>query len=294
MKTIHWISLLLLAAISGSSFIFTRAIAPVLGPTVTADLRVLLGGGTLLIYAAAIRFDPDWKRNWKLYAVIGLINSGIPFFLYSFAALYIPASYSAIVNSSAPLFGALFSALWLNDRLTLNKLFGLALGMTGVALISYSGSNANLSPMFGYAIAACIGAAMCYALSGIVIKRFAKGIKPLAIAGCTQFAAGILMLPFWGAQPVTGMVTTSVILNLAALAVVCSAVAYLIYFWLIGEIGPTRTLTVTFLTPFYAMLWGAVFLGEAVTPLMLAGCVAIVCATMLVNRAPAAPQIKTA
>jgi drug/metabolite transporter (DMT)-like permease len=283
MKLIHWLSLILLACISGSSFIFTRTVAPVLGPIVTADFRILIAGFALILYAAAIGFDMKWREHWKLYVWMGIINSGIPFLLYSFAALYIPASYLATVNASAPLFGAVFSAIWLSDKLTMPKFFGLLLGMAGVGMITYAGTTQEISPMFGTAIAACILAAMCYAFSGILIKRHAQNIKPLAIAAGSQFAAGLAMLPLCIAQPPIKPIETSVMFELLALALLCSAIAYLIYFWLIREIGPTRTLTVTFLSPFFAMLIAYLFLNEPVTAQMLQGAALIIAATVLVN-----------
>src|SRR4051812_46511100 len=111
MKTSDLTRLLLLAALWGGSFIFMRVLAPVLGPLVTADSRLIVAGLALLAYFRTIGFDPDWRRFWKHYLVIGIVNSALPFTCYSYAAQYIPASYSVILNSSAPLFGAIFSAL---------------------------------------------------------------------------------------------------------------------------------------------------------------------------------------
>ena len=284
MKKIHWLSLIILASISGSSFIFTKTLAPILGAIGTADLRVLIAGTTLMLYSIVIKFDLEWRHHLKLYAWIGLINSGVPFFLYSFSALYLPASYLAIINSTSPLFGGIFAALWLKEKLTPLKVIGLLFGVLGVSFISYSRSSSNVSSMFVIAIAACLLAAMCYALSGILIKKHAKNIKPLALAACSQFAAGVLMLPFFFMSPPTGSITLSVALNMAALALVCSAIAYLIYFKLMVEVGPTKTLTVTFLSPFFAMLASYFFLNETITIQMLIGAVIIICATITVNR----------
>lgn len=286
MKPINWIMLIILASISGSSFIFTKALAPILGPIVTTDLRILIAGAALVIYASIVGFNLEWKKNWKLYIIIGIINSGLPFLLYSYAALYVPSVYMAIVNSSAPLFGALFSAIWLFERLTLTKTFGLMLGMAGVGMISYSGVVDNVSDMFGLGIAASIIAAMCYALSGIYIKRFAKEVKPLALASGSQLSAGIVMIPFCAIDPISisvGEITSLIIFNLLSLALLCSAIAYLLYFHLINEVGPTKTLTVTFLSPFFTMLLGTIFLGEIITPQMVAGCATIIFATVLIN-----------
>src|SRR5512147_1158843 len=113
-----------------------RVLSPVLGAAATADLRLLIAGIIMLVYFAAIKFDCNWAQNWKHFIIIGVVNSSIPFFLYAFAALHIPASYSVIFNSTSPLFGAVFSAIWLNDRLTGRKVAGLLSGAAGVVLVS--------------------------------------------------------------------------------------------------------------------------------------------------------------
>lgn len=285
MKPIHWISLIVLATISGSSFIFTRALVPVLGAIGTADLRLLLAGLSLLVYAILVRFDMQWSQNWRLYLGIGLFNSALPFLLYSFAALDLPAAYLAVINASSPLFGALFASIWLSERLTPSKLTGLTMGMIGVSLVSYNGAlGGGLSAKAILSVCACIAAAACYALSGVYIKKKAKHIRPLALATCSQLSVGLLMIPLIGLEVPPGPITLSAVLQLLALALLCSAVAYLIYFRLMSEVGPTRTLTVTFLSPMAAMVVARIFLGEVINTQMVLGMVIIVGATMLVNR----------
>lgn len=295
MKPIHWISLVVLATISGSSFILTRALAPVLGAIGTADLRLLLAGMALMVYAALVRFDLQWRENWGLYLTIGIVNSGLPFLLYSYAALELPAAYLAIINASSPLFGALFSAIWLGDRLTSHKLFGLLIGMVGVGLVSYNGgADQGWGASVATSVLACVGAAACYALSGVFIKKKAKHIKPLALAACSQLAVGVLMAPLMGLEAPPGPFAWTAALQLLTLALLCSAVAYLIYFRLMAEIGPTRTLTVTFLSPIAAMVVARVFLGEAIHMQMVLGMGTIVAATMMVNRITAIPVAQPA
>jgi drug/metabolite transporter (DMT)-like permease len=289
MKAKHWLILFTLAGISGSSFIFTRQIAPVFGPIGTADLRILIAGAALLLYILAVRGQVGWKNNWLLYAVIGVLNSGLPFLFVSFAAVTLPASYLAILNASAPVFGGLFSAIWLGERLTAFKIGGMVLGMLGVGLLTYSGGTSTEVPHFTVSVLASLAAAVCYALSGIFIKRRAKHIKPLAMAACSQFSAGLLMLPFYATSSTPGHVSTMVVIDLLAVALLCSAVAYLLYFKLIAEVGPTKTLTVTFLSPMFAMAAAYLALGETITVQMCAGAVVIVLATLAVNR-PSAPR----
>ena len=283
MKPADIFRLILLAAIWGGSFIFMRVLAPVLGPVITADLRVLIAGVTLIIYFKIIKFDLQWKLNWVHYLIIGLINSGIPFLLYSFAALHIPASYSVILNSTAPLFGAIFSAIWLSDKLTVRKILGLILGATGVAFVSKVGS-ATTGEFFGLSILACLAAAICYGLAGVYIKRFAKTAKPKGIAGASQLLAGIAIMPFIFFSPLRGEITTSVVFNVLGLSLVCSAIAYLIYYKLIADVGVTKALTVTFLMPAFGVLWGVIFLSEVITMPIMIGCALIIAGTVVVIR----------
>jgi drug/metabolite transporter (DMT)-like permease len=263
--------LVVLSAIWGASFIFIRVVAPVLGPVLTVTTRVLLGGAVLIAYCRLAGVDAGLSRHWRQYAVIGVANSTLPFLLYAFAALHLPASYSVILNAMTPLFTALLAVPLLGERLTAAKIAGLAAGIAGVALVSGAGPVvADLG--FGLAVAACLGATICYAGSSIYMKKYATGAKPLAIAGWSQIFAALALAPFVPFAPPTGLVTPLVAANVLALAVVCSSVAYVLYYRLIADIGPTRALTIAFLMPVFGMLWGALFLDETITLAMIAGC----------------------
>ena len=285
MKPIDLVRLVVLAAIWGASFIFIRALAPVLGPVLTATSRVVVGGLALVAYFRVVGFDAGVRRHWRAYLVVGFVNSTVPFLLYAFAALYLPASYSVILNSATPLFAALLSALWLDERLTALRLAGLAAGAAGVALVTGAGP-VTPDAMFAVAVAACLGAALCYALAGMYIKLHASAVPPMGIAGWSQVFAGALMLPLVPFAPVRGEVTAVVIGNALGLALLCSAVAYVLYYRLMADVGPTRTMTVAFLMPLFGMLWSVLFLAEAITGPMLAGCALIIGGTILVVRHP--------
>ena len=275
--------LILLAAIWGSSFIFMRVLAPVLGAITTADSRLLIAGVAMLGYFAVIRFDLAWRENWKQYAIIGVVNSSIPFSLYAFAAQHIPASYSVIFNSTSPLFGAVFSAIWLNDKLTLRKIAGLISGAVGVALVSKVG-GAQVDAMFGWSLAACLAAPMCYGLAGIYTKKKASKIKPMAISGGSQIMAGLALLPLALLFPPTGEINSRIVIYTIILAVLCGSIAYVLYYRLVSDVGPTKALSVTFLMPAFGMLWGVIFLHESVTLPMIAGCLMIIAGTVLIAR----------
>jgi drug/metabolite transporter (DMT)-like permease len=262
-------------------------LVPALGPVVTASARVLIAGAALLAYCRATGFDTELRAHWREYLVIGIVNSAIPFVLFAFAALYIPASYSAILNAAAPLFGALLAPVFLGERLTTRKLAGLAAGIGVVVLVSNAGPLAA-EPQFGAAVAACLVAALCYAAAGIHMKRRAGGTAPLAVAAWSQLFAGLALLPLAPLVPPAGEITPAIVAHMLALALLCSAVAYLLHYRLIADVGPSRALTVTFLIPVFGMLWGALFLGEAISSPMLAGCALIVGGTAMVLRPPAA------
>ncbi len=271
-----------LSAIWGSSFMFMRYLSPLIGPVATADMRMLLAGIFLAVFFAVTGFKAEWRKNGKHFLVIGIVNSGAPFLLFSFAALFLPASIEVIFNSLSPMFGAVFSAIWLGDRLTTRKVTGLVFGLAGV--ISVSGlENLASSGTTILAVAACFLAAACYGLAGVYIKKRAQAVKPMAIAGGSQLFAGVLLLPLIAAFPPRNPVTHQVAAVVAVFALLCSAVAYLIYFRLISRVGPTRALTVTFLMPVFGMLWGFLFLDERVTWTMIIGALVILAGTFLVT-----------
>lgn len=278
------IELLSLAAIWGASFIFMRILAPVLGPIVTANLRLLIAAAALLGYFAIVRWDVDWRLYWKEYLIIGAVNSALPFTLFAFAALHTPASYSAILNATAPLFGAIFSVWWLNDTFTLRKSMGLALGAIGVVLISRIEGGPVWSLTAVAAIIACLMATVCYALASIYVKKFASQANPTRIAAASQLLAGLLLLPLTPLALPSGPITSTIVFSILGLALLCSAVAYVLYYRLIAQVGPSKALTVTFLIPAFGMLWSKLFLDEAITFTMLGACLLIVAGTWLVVR----------
>ena len=278
MKPGDLLRLLILGAIWGSSYIFIRILAPAIGPMMTVETRLVIGGAALILYLRAIKLPVEWSRHWKHYLAVGAINSAVPFLLYAFAALYIPASYSVILNSSAPLFGAIFAALWLGERLTSRKILGLVIGAAGVALVARAGP-VTITPAITLAIVACLLAAACYALAGVYVKKVAAQVEPLAIAGGSHISAALLLLAptVFGYQEIA--LTPRIAGSVLALALLCSAIAYLFYFRLLADVGPTKALTVTFLMPAFGMVWGAVFLHETITGPMIAGCALILAGT---------------
>ncbi len=276
--------LVLLAAIWGGSFIFMRIAAPVLGPLWTATFRVGIAGVALGLFLLARGVTLDWARQWRHYLVLGFINTALPFSLYSFAALHIPASYSVILNATSPLFGAVFSLIWLQEAFTLRKGFGLFLGTAGVAGV-VNLDTVRMDVRFTLSAIACLTAASCYALGAVYLKKKASHLESRAVSAASLLCAGGLLLPLTPLAPMRASPTWIVVGAILGLSLVCSALAYLIYYRLIGRIGPTRALTVTFLMPVFGVLWGFLFLGETITWPMVAGTLSILLALRLVRTA---------
>ena len=282
-----YFELLALSAIWGGAFIYTRVLAPNIGIFVTTEWRLLLGGAGLGVWMLFTHFDASWRVYWKRYLALGLINTAIPFSLFSFAALTLPGSYSAIINSMSPLWAALFAALWLGDKLTPHKLAGLVLGMLGVAMIT-RGGPVPLNAQTLTAIGACVAATVCYGLGGVYIKLNLQQAKPAAIAGGSQLLAGLLCAPALFTGPSTAVYSPMVLLHITVIGLACGSVAYLLYYRLMTLAGPVKALSVTMLIPLFGMLWGHVFLDEVITTGMLIGCVTVVAGLALLFSGQAA------
>ncbi len=285
MKLKDLLLLILLAAIWGGSFILMRILAPAIGPVGTAFSRLFIAGVFFIVYYRIIGQSLHFKRDWKIIALIGVVNSAVPFLLFAIAALHIPAALSSIINSTSPMFGLIFTVLLLNDRLTVRRIAGILLGIIGVAIIS--GSGALPATAQGYlAILACLLAATCYGLGSTLVKKYAAHIEPVVMAGLSQFFASLSLLPIAVLQRVDYQINGKVIVALLILAIICSGLAYLIYYSLVRRIGPTKTLTVTFLIPIFGMLWGFIILGEAIYPVMIFGMLFVFVGTFLVLYQP--------
>jgi drug/metabolite transporter (DMT)-like permease len=284
MKPADYARLVALAAIWGAAFIFMRVAAPVLGPVWTAELRVLLGGLALLAWLRAIGFDAGLRAHWRFYLLMGAVGIAAPFVLYSFAAMHAPAGLLSITNSTSPIFGLAWAALFGDERVTARKATGLLLGVAGVALIGQPSGTMG-DPLFGWALAAALGACCFYGVVGVLIKRFAKGATPRGMAAGNQLAAAVVLLPLLPLLPPLTAPTPLVIANLLGLALLASGVAFVLYFRLIADVGATRALTVTYLIPLFGIFWGWLFLGEALPAAALAGGVLILAGTILVTRA---------
>ena len=261
-----------------------RVAVPALGPVPLAYVRVSLAAIALLALAVAQRRVPPFRTRWREFAVIGVVNSALPFSLFCYAEQYINASTGALLNATSPFFAALAAAVWLAEPLTVKRIGGMALGLAGVVVLVGWHPEAMTHDMM-LAVAACLVAAICYALAGVYTKLKLTGVPSFAIACASQVGAAVALMPALPFTTVPGPLTPLVLANVAALAFASTALAYLIYFKLIADAGPQRALTVTFLIPLFGVLWGALFLDEPLTLNLLAGGALVVAGTIVTVRA---------
>jgi drug/metabolite transporter (DMT)-like permease len=275
------VRLLALSAIWGASFLFMRMGAPVLGPTLLIGCRVFLAALFLAVVGVALRKPLDVRRNALHYLVLGLFNSALPFLLFAFAARTLSASLLSILNATAPIWGAAIGALWTRTALPARALPGLALGVAGVALL-VGFDPSTLRAGAPLAIALALAASLSYGIA-TNYARSARKVEPFANAHGSMWAATLLIAPALPFAPPASMPDFTIALAVLALGVVCSGVAYLLYFRLIADIGAASALTVTFLVPVFGVLWGHVILGEPLGWHTLAGAAIVIAGTALVT-----------
>lgn len=284
MKRSDLLELVSLAALWGASFLFMRMGAAEFGPVALSFVRVV-GASMLLLPLLAYKGQAAALRaHWRPLLVVGLTNSALPFLGFSYAALSITAGLSAVFNAATPLFGAVIAWLWLNDKLTPSRIVGLLIGFGGVLWLVWD--KASFRPgsgSSGLAVLACLGSAVLYGFSASFTKRHLTGVPPMAVAAGSQLSAGLfLAVPAWLWWPEHAPSAHSWLFALV-LAVACTGLAYLLFFRLIANVGPANAISVTFLIPVFAVIWGWLFLGEGVSTVMAIGCAVIVAGTSLVT-----------
>ncbi len=281
----YWVlDFLLLSAIWGASFLFTRHAVVEFGTWATAALRVGIAAAVLLPILVW-RGQLNWLRSHgRQLLVLGLFSSAIPFACFAFALLSISTGLSSILNATTPLSGALIAWIWLKDRPDWLRALGLAIGFAGVVLLA--SGKASFKPdatgvVTGWAVLACLLATLCYGISASYARRHLVGVPPLVMTAGSQGAATVFLVgpALWAWPEATpGWQAWGAI---AVVGVLCTAVAYLLYFRLIDRRGPTSGLTVTFVVPVFALFYGWALLDETVTAWMIACCAIIAAGTAL-------------
>ena len=296
---IWMLDFILLAATWGASFMFTRLALLDFGAIPSAGMRVLIGAAVLLPILSRTGQLPDLARHWRKTFFVGLLNSAIPFVCFAYALLHITTGLSAIMNATVPLFGAVVAWVWLKDRPSGSRLLGLGLGFVGVALLASGKSGFQVSTPgithtaqdSTWAVLACLLACLLYGIAASFTKRHIVGVPALVTAAGSQCGASLALavptLWLWPAQNPSLQAWLAILVS----GVVCTGLAYVMYFRLIAALGPSKAMTVTFLIPVFAVFFGVVFLGETVTLWMLACALVVLCGTALSTGLVALPSV---
>jgi drug/metabolite transporter (DMT)-like permease len=275
------LQIIAMAAVWGGSFLFLRIATPDFGPVPLIAIRVAVSALFLL---PVLLLRPAWRSEFRQNAgklfLLGLINAAIPFPLFAYSTLFVTAGFASIINATAPLFAALVAGVWLRDRITIGGFLGLIVGFGGVVLLV--GGLPDARPGALLAISGSLFAAFLYGVSASFVKRHLAGVNAwVTTIGSFGFAA-LMLAPLaaltWPAVPPSVASWTAVLL----LAVVCTAIPNIYYFRLVLRVGPAKAMSVAFLIPVFGILWGALVLGEKVTPAMLGGGAVVLLGTALV------------
>jgi len=276
MNRSDWLTLVVLALIWGAAFLFISVAVHEVAPLTYVWLR-------LTIAAVAMWLFLWWRgesaglprRVWGSILVLALFNNAIPFVLFGWGQTHIASGLAAILNATTPIWGVVVAHLFTHDeKLSGRKLAGVSLGFAGVtvmigpALLGSLGNNV-------FAQLACVTAALCYAFAGVWARRYrGMGLSPISVTTGQLTAGALVMLPAaliidrpW----LDAMPSLKAIGAIAALAVVCSAFAYILYFRLIDRAGATNALLVTLLVPPVAIFLGSLVLHEVIEPRDFAG-----------------------
>ena len=288
-RTLHWREwvpeFVLLALLWGSSFLFMREGAYEFGPFPTAWVRITLAALMLTPILLWRQQIPVLHAHWRPTLSSGLLNSGIPFACYAYALMHISTGLSSILNATTPLFGALIAWAWLGDKLNATRALGLALGFTGVVLLASDvpGGISFKEGGSGLAVVACLLATFCYGIAGSFTKRYLQNVPSLVTTTGSLWGASLgLAIPALLSWP-SDMPSLHAWAALGIAGLLCTALAYVLYFRLMTRTGPARAMTVTYLIPVFANVLGVIFLDEVVTHWMMGCAVVIVAGTALAS-----------
>ena len=255
------LELVVLAAIWGASFLFMRVAAPQFGAAALVEVRLALGAVILLpfLWRARALFP---ARRWPLLALVGAINSAVPFVLFAWAAQRAPAGIGAICNAMAVLFTALVAVAFFGEKISARRGVGLLAGFAGVVVLA---SSKTAGADVGAAVAAGTFASFLYGIGANMVRKYLTGVTPAAVAAATLSCAALLTLPFALADWPTGPISPTAWTSAALLGVMCTGIAFVMYYRLIARIGAARSVTVTYLVPLFGVLWAWSLLGEPLT-----------------------------
>lgn len=265
-----WFLLILLAALWGGSFIFIRIAAPVMGSMVLMGFRMVVATAVMVAYAIGTKTKIDFRTRWKEYLALGALNNAIPFVLIANSVIDLNASISAIINATTPLFTALAATIWLREPFGSRRAAGVFAGIAGVVIL-VGFSPIPLTARSVWAASQSLLAALAYGLGAVYSRSRFQNQAPTTTSVGQFIGSTLVLVPFSAAGIAQAEFSLAAILAALTLACVGTSFAYLLYFRLINTTGPTATTSVTFLVPFFSILWGVLFLNEPLNLGMFAG-----------------------
>ena len=279
-----------LAVVWGASFYLIKIALTDVSPASIVVGRLTFSILTLVVVALARpSFVAGWRHFWRVGVFVGLVNNALPYILITWGETRIASGIASILNATTPLFTVIMANWWAGsgyERLTLRRALGVICGFIGVGvLVGPTALQLTGNTGISYALgeAAVLIAALSYGVGTLLSRRYA-GASLLVPSLTSQVAALALMTPvalLW--SPPTHVPSPQSIAAIAVLGVLGTALAYLLYFWLIAHVGSTRTAIVTYLLPFTALLWGALLLNEPILPSAIAGLLLVLLGTMITN-----------
>ena len=287
MKPKDWLAFILLGTIWGSSFLWIKIAVQEVGPTLLVALRLLFGVLTLLVVALITR--PEWPRRrkvWLSLAFLGIINNAIPYVLISWGEQYIDSAVAAVLNSTTPLFTMLIAHWFLtDDRMTSRRVFSLLMGFGGIVILL----SKDLTSGFGGSLAgqlAVLVASLFYAISSVFARRTTKGIDQTMQSIVPLISADLALWSFVivAESPVKLPVIPLTWIAIVWLGVMGTGLAFLLFYYLLHSVGPTRTTLVTYVFPLVGVVLGVIFLNETLNWQLVAGAALIIASVVLVNR----------
>jgi len=265
----------------GGSYLFMRVAVPHLGPALMIELRVLVGGMLLLAFIFAAGIPMDWRTHWRAWLFVAAVGTATPFLLIAQALRTIDASTGAILNALVPLFTTLVAAAWVRDPVTPAKAAGIALSITGTAVL-VGWTPVPMTPGELAAAGMMVAATMLYGVSIVFSRVKLRASSPMGTSAGTLLLAAMLLAPIMPLDSDVASIPAAAWLAVLGLAVVSTTVAFIFFYRLIADIGPVKASTVTLLVPVFGMVWGVIFLGEPVTPGRIAGCAIILAGCALI------------
>jgi len=280
MRTRDLVDLVALGFLWGASFLFMRIAGPEFGAFALVEVRVAIAAFVLVPMLYARGQFGELTDNWATLGILGVHNTAAPFLLLTWATLFLSAGIAGILNATAPIFAAIIAWAWLGEKLTIGRTAGLLVGTVGVWLLVRDKVGASMGDTT-LAVIAALGGSFLYGVGGNFTRRYARHVKPLAIAAGSQLGAAVVLLPIAVVTWPDSAISTTAWAAAITMGLFSTALAYILYFRLIANTGPTNAITVTYLIPLFAMLLGALVIDEPITSSMVIGCAVILLGTAL-------------